>query len=243
MTVTSYIHYFSNHHISVKRSIFSCMFLRAFRICDPEYIDNEIKRIFDIGKQLCYPEHFIINCHDKTKSKYFSNSVRQTNIFSNILTIPYRQELRPLVSLLRPLKINVIFKYVDKVRNVLIKNSPMIERNVGVYSIPCKVCNLEYIGQSGKLLSERIKQHQYNVRTANESSALFKHQQIHNHNIDWEKSKVIYKCNRQIERLLVETCIIKMSDTMNLNDGLYKIDDLFMSILASSKTLNRVTRR
>ena len=26
------------------------MFLRAFRVCDPEYIDGEIKRILDIGK-------------------------------------------------------------------------------------------------------------------------------------------------------------------------------------------------
>ena len=242
MAVTSYVHYYSNHHISVKRSVFSCMFLRAFRICDPEFIDNEIKRIFDIGKQLCYPEPFIKNCHDKTKRKFYSNSEKLANNFSNILTIPFRQELSPLVSLLKPLRINVVFKYVDKIRNCLIKNSPVTENKVGVYSIPCKVCNLVYIGQSGKLLSERVKQHRYNVRTANESSALFKHQQIHNHNIDWEKSEVIYKCNRQIERLLVEACVIKKLDTMNLNDGLYKIDDLFMHFLERSKILERAIR-
>ena len=242
MAVTSYVHYFSNHHISVKKSVFSCMFLRAFRICDPEYIDNEIKRIFDIGKQLCYPEHFIKSCHDKTKSKFFNNSENIANNFTNILTIPFRQELIPLVSLLRPLKINVVFKYVDKIRNCLIKNSPVTEKLVGVYSIPCKVCNLVYIGQTGKLLSKRIEQHKYNVRTAREYSALFKHQQIHNHNIEWEKSEIIYKCNRQTERLIVEACLIKKTDTMNLNEGLYKIDNLFMHCLESSKVLERVAR-
>ena len=40
--------------------------------------------------------------------------------------------------------------------------------------------------------------------------------------IDWETSEIIYRCNRQTERLLVEASIIKKLDAMNLNDEPYK---------------------
>ena len=43
-SVESFIHYFSNHDVSVKRSVFSSMFLRALKICDQNFhYDNEKK--------------------------------------------------------------------------------------------------------------------------------------------------------------------------------------------------------
>ena len=54
--VTSYVHYYSSHPDQVKRSVFSSMFLRAFRICSPEFFDDEIKLIYDTGK-LIYGIH------------------------------------------------------------------------------------------------------------------------------------------------------------------------------------------
>ena len=41
----SYIHYFSQHSDSIKRSILFSMFLRAYRICDNDLINTEIVNI------------------------------------------------------------------------------------------------------------------------------------------------------------------------------------------------------
>ena len=113
-------------------------------------------------------------------------------------------------------------------------NSPLLDEIGGVYCIPCKVCDRVYVGQTGKSLLERIKQHKYNIRTANESSAVFKHQQKFNHNINWESAKFVCKCNHQIKRLIIESCIIKKCNVMNLNDGLYKIDTMLTKSIQSS---------
>ena len=47
----------------------------------------------------------------------------------------------------------------------------MENSQVDVYQIPCANCNLCYIGQTGRDLSLRIKEHNYNIRS-NHSSAL-----------------------------------------------------------------------
>ena len=39
----SYIHFYSGHSNRIKESVFISMFLRAYRICSPEFFDIEIK--------------------------------------------------------------------------------------------------------------------------------------------------------------------------------------------------------
>ena len=237
--VESYVHYFSNHDVSIKRSVFISMFLRALRICDPEYHDEEIEKIFEIGKRLCYPFSFLEDCYVKTKRRFYNNIERNKFQYQNVLTLPFRRELKPLVNLLKELNINIIFKYSDTIKNMIIRNSPRETNHGGVYYVPCKECNSGYIGQTGKLLDQRLKQHKYNIRTANESSALFRHQQAFNHNIRWEKAEIVFKCNRQLERLLVETCLIKTCTNFNLNDGLYKLDNILIHFIQSHPRVKR----
>ena len=178
--VDSYIHFTSNHHRSVKRAIFSGMFLRALRICSPEYLDEEFNNIKEVAKKLCYPEPFIDYCLEKAKRRYYnSNNNDKQFCTKNMLILPYHEELTDIVRLLKPLNINVMFKYENTIKKKLIKNSPHVDesRRGCVYSIGCKNCNQLYIGQTGKFLEARVKQHKYAVRTGNESSAIFKHVQ------------------------------------------------------------------
>ena len=238
-SVEAFIHYFSNHDISVKRS----MFLRALRICDPEFYDEEICKIYEIGIKLCFPRYFLEKCYAKTRKRFYEREERSNFQFNNSLVLPFRNEFKPLVGLLKSMDISVIFKYDDTIKNLTIKNSPKNDTNCGVYSIPCKNCNKVYIGQTGKQYFDRQKQHKYNIRTANESSALFQHQQIYNHSMDWDKGGIIFKCNRQTERLIIETCLIKNCNTMNLNDGLYKLDKVIINLLKSHLGVKRALYR
>ena len=112
----------------------------------------------------------------------------------------------------------------------------------GVYCIPCNGCPQIYVGQSGKILSERCKQHRYNVRTANSSSALFIHKQNYDHFINWNGAKMIYKSTSVLERLIVENILIRKSVTMNLNDGMYKLDDYLSNMLIENNKVKRALR-
>lgn len=44
-TMRSCIHYYFSHHVKVKQSAISGMFLSALRICSPEYFDDEANTV------------------------------------------------------------------------------------------------------------------------------------------------------------------------------------------------------
>ena len=74
---------------------------------------------------------------------------------------------------------------------MLIKNSP--DTDIGcIYRVPCNDCNKIYIGQTGKSLQARIKQHKYNIRGAQESDAVFLHVRDSSHSINFNNA-AIYK--------------------------------------------------
>lgn len=68
--VCSYVHYYSAHHDKVKRSVFSSMFLRALRICSPEFMDDEINKIYEISVKLKYPKSFVDSSLRKAKKTF-----------------------------------------------------------------------------------------------------------------------------------------------------------------------------
>ncbi len=58
--ILSYVHFYSSHHMKTKRVVLSSVFLRALRICCPEYINCEIEEIYDIATYLKYPRISLI---------------------------------------------------------------------------------------------------------------------------------------------------------------------------------------
>lgn len=142
--------------------------------------------------------------------------------------------LESIPRLLKPFKIKVVFKYNDCIKNILIKNSP--KTNVGViYKIPCLMCDRFYIGQTGKGLEVRIRQHQYSVRTENNSNAMFLHMSHNNHKIDWGGAVSIVENSSVVERNIIESAIIKytLNDNMNISQGMYNLDCFIINDLVS----------
>ena len=90
----------------------------------------------------------------------------------------------------------------------------------------CKDCDKFYIGQTGKSLETRLKQHKYSVKTAQDSSALFVHLRDNNHRIDWSSSSSIAPCKSYMNRNIIESALIKKTENSNINQssGMYKLD-------------------
>ena len=113
---------------------------------------------------------------------------------------------------------------------MLIRNSP-INKNGCIYEIPCNQCNRRYIGQSGKDLATRLKQHQYNVRVGNVASSLFQHMNECNNTINWINAKEIMYCKDFVKRNILESCMIKKNyeELLNTSPGMYKLDELLVN--------------
>ena len=225
----SYVHFYSNHHPNVKKSVFTSMFLRAFRVVSPKYFDAEINEIKSIGFDLKYPEEFLNSCFAAARKSYFNTPSNQFN-FKNVLNLPFFNEFVHLPASLKKLNINVVFHNKNILRNLLIKNSPDSHSGC-IYRIPCIDCDRFYIGQTGKSLEVRIKQHKYSVRTGQLSNALFVHMSETDHVIDWKTASIIKYNKSMVERNIIESAIIqnKFNDNLNLSTGLFTLDKFIIA--------------
>ena len=149
--VNSYIHYYSENHIKVKLSVFSSMFLRALRICSPEFMEFEMMRIRNIALKLKYPKHLTDKSLQMAERTFYNPNNNEPFNKKNMLVLPYNSNFLGIVRLLKNFRVNVVFKNASSVSSILIKNSPSISPG-SIYSIPCKNCNKKYIGQTEKEL-------------------------------------------------------------------------------------------
>ena len=227
----TYVHFYSGHHLNIKISIFSSMFLRALRIVSPEFLDQEFANIRKIGTDLCYPSYIMDKCLDKAKKKFYSTSNDNSRtVTKNTLVLPYFSGFESIKSLLKPFNVSLIFSYRNSVRDLLIKNSPKCNNNI-IYHIPCMDCCSFYIGQTSKELKVRINQHKYSVRTGQTSNALFVHLSEKSHRINWSHSSVIARCNDFRSRNILESAIIQITSehNCNLSPGQFSLDPLIIS--------------
>ena len=82
-----------------------------------------------------------------------------------------------------------------------VKNKRPEELRRGVvYEVPCHDCSKTYIGETGRSLQERLKEHRYAVKTANMNNGIAAHAWNHQHQADWDSARVkifeqhLWKC-------------------------------------------------
>ena len=205
------------------------MYLRAYRITDPEFFDDELKAIQDIGKKLLYPESILNQCHNLAKKRFFNGKPAHTDQQSSkrVLILPFHDNFLDCVHILKKLNIQVVFKYDNTIKKTLIKNSPPSNSGI-VYKIPCRDCDQFYVGQTGKSLKTRISQHQYSVRMCQSSSGLFQHKAANDHHINWSEAKILAKSKCFYERNVIESCLISntYANNVNMSYGNFKCDRL-----------------
>lgn len=85
----------------IKRSIFLTMFLRAYRLCSPESLDEEIMKIFDIAMKLWYPKEFVELVLLAARKTYHRIEPRITPQIKNVLVLPYNEHLSVLLNALK----------------------------------------------------------------------------------------------------------------------------------------------
>jgi len=110
-----------------------------------------------------------------------------------------------------------------------------------VYKIPCKNCERVYVGETGRPLGIRIKEHRREVdniagiftraeKTSAASicnkSAITDHVCNESHVIDWDKAKVIDRKSDKSGGHIREAIWIRKTDNMNRDEGNYQLSHI-----------------
>ena len=199
-------------------------FLRAYRICNEEYLKEEIQHIVASFTKLSYPKGLLLNLKRKAisireKTKTTTNRKKDLRYIS----IPNSKASETIANQLETTDVKVAFTTGRKINDMLSKREKInqTEHSV-VYKIPCGTCHRAYIGETGRGLEKRLEEHKRDFRNDMDHSALVVHARQTSNVPNWNGAIILTKCKSKGLRKVTEATHITTNDTINTRVGFIK---------------------
>ena len=111
----------------------------------------------------------------------------------------------------------------------------------GVYKIDCMNCDKFYIGETGRSLKTRIKEHQNDIKYSKPASGIVEHTHNMGHQFDFKKTNLIFPNSNKSKRHIIESSAIisNKQNCVNLNNGFVDIDNFISKHVCKTFDLER----
>lgn len=236
-----YLHAKSHHHPQQKRSLIKTLMHRANKIPDEISKPEERKHVELALMKNGYTRKEIRNaCHTKPKEEKEQQQIVTYARLPFIAGVTDR-----LKKTLAKKNIGVRYNTIKKIQQVLPPNKDSLPKlsTKGVYQLEC-LCGKAYIGQTGRSIKCRIKEHQRDARLRDiERSAIAEHlHQDGQHRINFEEVKILSRTENYYPRVIRESLeIMKNDNNFNREDG-YRLSNTWKLTLHERKTIHNERR-
>lgn len=226
-----YLNYKSNHHPRIKTGIIKCLTHRAQEVCTPCHLPKELDHLKSVFSNNGYPSNTVnsviksMTTHSSPTSTTQIQQSQPSTDKPKILVLPFVDGLyRQIERICKPLDIQPVFTSRRTLRSVLmnVKQRPTENKMRGVvYKVDCD-CGYAYIGETGRTLNIRLKEHQRAVAHADEKNGIAVHANTYTkHTIQWDSAHVLDREEVWLKRRVKESLRIRDEQlSMNLDQGL-----------------------
>lgn len=226
------INYNSTQPTQMKINTATNLIIKAFKLSDGIYQEDNITRLRHILMENNYPIGIINNLINKTlknhKKETTPKNNNEENIFFSVPFIPNLTEINTLKSTLTEEKIKIAYKSNKTLRDIFTYNKTKTEKlktdNV-VYEIKCQgnvneSCEKIYIGTTKRMLGTRINEHKLDIEKRRTSTALSQHAKELNHLINFDDVKILNREKKENKRFTIESLRIqqRINKTMNTKE-------------------------
>ena len=196
-----------HHKLAVIRSQVD----RAFNLCSPEFLDEELNIVRNNLIENGYANKDINRAirHRRIRNNNANNhSNNQLSI--KYISAPYIQGPSEIINrTLKKHNIILTCKPSRTIKNQLpqVKDPiPINETPNVVYKIPCNNCDEFYIGETGRSLETRKKEHQGSIQRRDNNSQVYQHvSQLPNpHSLQWNNASIIHRNGNMKQRRVIE---------------------------------------
>ena len=223
-----YIHYSSHHQRRVLRGTLCSMRDRAHNLCRDSSVDGELTHLTRIFESNGYPTSFVRRVLNQPPTRNNGSTCKTEEGEESkpkVLYLPYIRGVSERIERgCRNLGVRTVFKSRNTLRQTLMNvksRTPRECKRGAVYEIPCADCDSVYIGETGRSLKDRIKEHKYAVNRGDMKNGVAAHAWYSQHQVDWSSAKV-----RTVEPFLWKRKVLEAihiqreASTSNLDCGL-----------------------
>ena len=240
-----YLAYDSHHPQSVKRGIVKCLYERAKSlVTKPSVISEEKKHLSSVLVSNGYPFSFL---QKLTKTGKPNDSTKPAIDFKATAVLPYVKGVsEQLRRSLQQQGVRAVFKSETTLRSHLVRPKDAVnpaKQDGVVYRIPCE-CGKVYIGETGRPMQDRIKEHDRDIRFARtETSAVSEHAHNTGHKPLWNEVKFIDRDPHYYTRRVKEAIHIRLHpDNINRDSGI-EIPEAWMPTIKKHNNRRAVRQR
>jgi hypothetical protein len=219
-TTDTTIHYTSNHLMEHKLAAFRYMINRSNNLPLKPEVKQEENTIWHIANKNGYPLRLIQKLQQKITVKNNHNTLTK-QLTQKWVTFKYYSPLvRKITTIFKNTNLGIAYQATNTLWQILNVNKKHINiyTSSGIYSLKCSTCNHFYIGQTGREIGTRFKEHHHYVRTNNPKSAFAMHILNNNHqyNSIEESLQLIVPCNKGNRMNYLETLYIQQFHSLGL---------------------------
>lgn len=203
-----------------KMACFRFFFNRIYNIpLNLHNLTEEIKKILKIGFNNGYSLEDMQSIYFKVHNSQVNKLIYpQIKVKRKFIGLPYHPTIiNPLKQNLEKFGLAPAFVSNNKIHKHIFNNKHQFNSNElsGIYEIKCPECDKVYIGQTGRNISKRFKEH-----LTKPSSAVYKHINSCNHKIEFENMKLLLHLKKSREMDLYEELHINVNNNNNrlIND-------------------------
>jgi len=231
----------SNHPTCHKLSVVDSLVNRAYRICDEDKIAQEISHISKILQLNNYPTNLIQHRIDRIK-EHINNppvvpmiQIDDSSRFLRRVMIPFIGTISTKIAhcIRRTTDIEICYKPINKLSTILNNKKHTAKEKFGIYKFTCSDCPKIYIGETGRNIQIREKEHLNDIRCKKATSGPYSHiRENPSHSFGPNTISLIEEERRSFPRKFKEALYILKSKDYNCNqeEGI-KISPLWTALL------------
>ena len=218
----NYIHFYSAHSERTKSGIVIGFLLRAHRICSPGYLQTEIDHILNSFLRLQYPSGWLQSRVIRAQT-IATRDMTQANTDpqpKSRITVPTSTAAEKLKPILQKTDSHLVLTASTQVRDIVRRPTTKQPHCLSVvYNIPCGGCERTYVGETGRGLEMRLKEHQNDMRNMTTTNAMVQHALQTGHRPNWTNAHVLHKGMDRRTRKALEAAEITTRLTTNNKTG------------------------
>ena len=214
---------------------------RAFNLCSPEFLEQELDTIKKTLKSNGYQAKQI-NKIIRNKRNSQLHSTLPAISHNNPLPIPQNSNNtnNPQIKYVAAPYIKGTSERMNRVlqrENIVLANKPSTSlksklshlkdpippetRNNVIYQIPCRDCSGVYIGETGRNISKRTSEHKQAVQRRDPNSQVSQHITQNLHQMDWAEAKILDShCNFKSRKFLEACYTISNANSFNRREDI-----------------------